>query len=126
MKQIKREPASLVLPFMTAVAGHVLVHDGETGATIEGFRGICTSASVTEFWRIYTWRGEAAYSKLYAWNIEEARFEARYLRIIRLLRSDGIGFHVVYKGLSGQLGEETRVRLLRRVSALRHMRPIAA
>jgi hypothetical protein len=93
---------------------------------MEGFRGLCTSASVTEFWCIYTWRGEAAYSKLYAWTLEEARFEARYLRLIRLLMSDGLGFHVVYKGLSGQMGEDTRVRMLRRASALRQMRPMAA
>jgi len=126
MKQKRHEPAPLVLPFMTAVAGHVLVHDGETGATIEGFRGVCTSASVTEFWCIYTWRGEAAYSKLYAWTIEEARFEARYLRLIRLLMGDGSTYHDVYKGITGQLGMETRARMVRRALALRAMRPMAA
>jgi|GEM_PF-5683474 len=109
------------LPFMTAVAGHVMFHDGETGTTLKGFTGLCTHNSITEFWRIYTSHGEMAYAKLYAWTRGEAEIEARYLRLIRLLmRVRNIGFRSAYEIVVDEIDPNIRQRMIRSATALRH------
>lgn len=110
------------LPFMTAVAGHVMFHDGETGATLEDFTGLCTHNSITEFWKIYTSRGETAYAKLYAWTRKEAEVEARYMRLIRLLMSAwGIGFRPAFEIVTGaSVDANARQRMIRNAMVMRH------
>lgn len=56
----------LNLPFMTAVAGHVLVHDGCTGQMLpDSWTGLCTGTEgQTRFWYIGRSRGERSYSAL--------------------------------------------------------------
>ncbi len=113
---------SAPLPFMTAVGGHVMFHDGETGATLENFTGLCTYNSITEFWKTYTSRSERAYVKLYASTREEAEVEARYVRLIRLLMSECcIGFRPALEIVAGAtVDANARQRMIRNAMAMRH------
>lgn len=72
---------SRVPPFMTAVAGHVLIHDGDTGATLpETWTGICVDASDTKrFWFIGRSQGERSYSALAAKDMRSAILECQLL-----------------------------------------------
>ena len=56
----------LDLPFMTAVAGHVLVHDGSTGQRLtDNWTGLCTGTEgKTRFWYIGHSQGERSFSAL--------------------------------------------------------------
>lgn len=58
-----REP-----PFMMAVAGHVLIHDGVTGVTLpDSWTGICVDAAdARKHWYIGRSRGERSFSALAA------------------------------------------------------------
>lgn len=79
--------ASKSTPFMMRVNGVLEVFDNDTGRRLPGFVGLCTSDSSTEFWRLYTSRGERAFARLYSRNLRDAKIEARYLRVIRRLMS---------------------------------------
>lgn len=74
-------------PFMMKVQGNIEVFDNDTGHRIPGFVGLCTSDSVTEFWRLYTSRNERAFTRLYSRNLRDAKIESRYFRIIHRIMS---------------------------------------
>lgn len=82
-----KSEANKTTPFMMRVNGEIEVFDNDTGRRLPGFVGLCTSDSSTEFWRLYTSRGERAFALLFSRNLRDAKIEARYFRVIRRLMS---------------------------------------
>ena len=71
-----------VPPFMTAVAGHVLIHDGVTGQPLtEDWTGICVdSRAIRKHWYIGLSRaGERSFSALAAKDLKTAILESELL-----------------------------------------------
>lgn len=76
---------------MTAVAGHVLIHDGESGAPLpEEWTGICVDGSDTnKFWLIGHADGERTFNRLKACDMEAACSEVASL--VAGLEEDELG-----------------------------------
>lgn len=70
-----------ITPFMTAVAGHVLIHDGHTGVTLpDDWTGICVDArDAKKHWYIGQSGGERSFSALAANNIRSAILESEWI-----------------------------------------------
>lgn len=68
-----------VLPFMTVVPGHVLIHDGDTGATLpDSWTGICVDAtSVSKYWYVGRSRGERSFCALASKDTRAAILESQ-------------------------------------------------
>lgn len=68
------------LPFMTAVGGHVLIHDGDTGQVLQpGWTGLCTDGSdAKKHWYIGSDAGEMSFTKLNATDAGQARDEIAF------------------------------------------------
>ncbi len=73
-------PTSETLPFMTAVGGHVLIHDGDTGAVLQpGWTGLCVDGRDTKkHWYIGRDAGEMSFTKLSATDAARARDEIAF------------------------------------------------
>lgn len=69
------------LPFMTAVAGHVLIHEPVNGTPLpDDWTGLCVDANdVHSFWYIGCDGGERSFTKLKAREFAEAEIEAAEL-----------------------------------------------
>jgi hypothetical protein len=70
-----------VPPFMTATAGHVLIHDGLTGQPLkDDWTGICVDSRDTKkHWYIGLSRGERSFSALAAKDMRAAILESQLL-----------------------------------------------
>lgn len=88
------------------------------------FSGIATASSVAKFWKVYRAKGQAAYAKLQAWTLEQARIEARYLRLIRLLMIElNLAYQVALDLVSSpEIPEKTRKSFILRALRRRHQR----
>jgi hypothetical protein len=82
-QMVNTPPEDKVTPFMTAVAGHVIIHDGSTGHPLpDDWTGICVAGSdVKKHWYIGRSGGERSYSALQAKDMGSAVLESR--RIIQ-------------------------------------------
>jgi len=70
-------------PFMTSVGGHVLIHNGETGAPLaDHWTGICVDGSDTKkFWLIGRDGHERSFVSLRAIDLDGAKTEAAGLQL---------------------------------------------
>lgn len=91
VEMLEKELSTTPLPFMTAVAGHVLIHDGHSGAPLaDDWSGICTSGSDTnQFWYIGRCDGERSFTVLGAKTHAAAKEEAE-LHIASEVEESGI------------------------------------
>lgn len=92
-------------PFLTAVAGHVLIHDGLTGNPLPGhWTGFCTDAYDTKsFWYIGCEGAERSFTKLASKNLDGAQREMALIEKIRLYEDTIREADVVLKAARDEL-----------------------
>lgn len=77
MQDQPAELSSKAMPFMTAVGGHVLIHDGCSGNPLaDDWQGVCVDGfDNNSYWYIGRSGGERSYTKLSATEVQAAERE---------------------------------------------------